>query len=129
MNIRLVTEVSRAAYRHAMSSGLAPLASRLAMDTLINEIAAEMGHADAMTIRDVTEIRSRVEMLIGDVPAPTEKTPTELLWFFDAWLDDNLAMPHHAIIDAEGFAVVGMTPMTEKVAREICQSHNSTISG
>ncbi len=57
------------------------------------------------------------------------ETNTELLWFFDALLDDNLAMPQHAIIDAEGFTVVGMTPMTEKVAREICQIHNSTISG
>lgn len=129
MNIRLVTEVSRAAYRHAMSSGLAPLASRLAMDTLINEIAAELGHADAMTMQDVTEIRRRVELLIGNVPAPTEKTPTELLWFFDALNVQNPVMPQHAIIDAAGFTVVGMATMTEKVAREICRSHNSTISG
>lgn len=55
------------------------------------------------------------------------KPTSELKWYFEAYENADPGMPQHAIIDEEGFVVVGMAHMRESVAREIVQNHNEKL--
>lgn len=48
-------------------------------------------------------------------------------WFIAFCHTEDIGKPQHAIIDSEGFTIIGATFMTEQTAREVVESHNQKI--
>jgi len=59
--------------------------------------------------------------------AMSSKPVNELKWYYEPLENPDPGMPQHAIIDEEGYIVVGMAHMRESVAREICDNHNKLL--
>ena len=57
----------------------------------------------------------------------SNKPVNKLKWYVEHYDNSDPGMPQHAIIDEEGFIVVGLAHMRESVAREICDNHNTLI--